>query len=132
MPCGHSEIFTRVISGVPVLFSGNPASTGSNWKLRFNLPLNHNEAAFSLLRVTTPQISLSIPNGPSQTCHGEGCYFRTMFDPVPFTLMPVQAGHSVGWLEEKRAACAAAAAAVAAEAAARSAGGGGGGGGVGH
>ena len=127
MPCGHSVVFTRVISGVPVLFSGNPVFSTS--KLRFNLPVKHNKAAFSLLGVTASQISLSIANGRSQEGRGEHCYFRSVLDPVPFTLKPVRAGHSVGWLQEKQAACAAAAAAVAAEAAARAAGGGGG---VGH
>jgi len=123
--CGHSYLFSVKHEGVDVLVSGNNKYEPSQNRVRYLVPLQHNEDAFEILGLAA-QFRLSTPF-ESSPHHGKSIF---MFGEKPFMFVRnLPAAGMVALWAEKTAACAAARAAEAAAGGGSSSGGGGGGGG---
>ncbi len=123
--CGHSYLFSVKHEGVDVLVSGIGKYRQSQLRVKYLVPLQHNEDALKILRIVADfQLSTPFESSPH---HGKSIF---MFGEKPFMFVRnLPAAGMVALWAEKTAACAAARAAEAAAGSGSSSGGGGGGGG---
>ena len=124
--CGHAYLFSIKHKGVGVLVSGNSKYEPRQPRVKYVVPLQHNEDAFRILGITASIFQLYTPFESSEY-YGKQAFMRGSGS-TPYTFVRyLGAAGMVALAAEKAAACAAARAAAAAAAAAGGSGGGGGG-----